>query len=174
MATFGLCEVSAESPSHEIPNRNQMLFQQSIVHGRAIGNGRTSHAQRVLRVLVVDGGRESGNELGKVARRQGHVVRHADDGLAALRAAAGLHPDIVLLNLDLPLMDGCQIARHLRRDFPSRDCLVIALTAKSNDGHRQQCIKAGIDLLLVAPVVPEIFETLLMLECGLVNRLQVA
>jgi CheY-like chemotaxis protein len=69
-----------------------------------------------------------------------------------------------------PLMDGCQVAKHLRSDHVSEDCFVIAFTEWGDDARRKPCMEAGIDLLLRKPVDRDVIETLLMLECLHVNR----
>jgi CheY-like chemotaxis protein len=84
--------------------------------------------------------------------------------------AAAWHPDVVLLDMDTPLMDGCQVAKHLRSDYLSEDCLIIAFAQCVDDARREPCLEAGIDLLLSKPVDRDVVETLLMLECVRVNR----
>jgi DNA-binding response OmpR family regulator len=103
-------------------------------------------------------------------RRWGHATRTARDAPAALRAAAVQRPDVVVLNFDLPGLNGCRAARQLRRDMANKACLLIAVTAWADGSRRQHGIEAGIDLLLVRPVPPAILETLLLLECVHVNR----
>ena len=81
-----------------------------------------------------------------------------------------LGPDVVLLDMETPLMDGCQVAKHLRSDYLSEDCLIIAFAEWVDDASRKPCLEAGIDLLLSKPVDRDVVETLLMLECVRVNR----
>jgi len=125
---------------------------------------------RALRVLVVGHAQDQNDELTQLVRCNGHEVREAHTGHGALRVAAKQHPDVVLLQLEMPLMCGIQVARHLRRDFPSRNCLIIALAPRIDHALRRKCRNAGIDLLFVAPLVADVVETLLMLEWSLVNR----
>jgi CheY-like chemotaxis protein len=120
--------------------------------------------------LVVDAKQESANALVRQARYAGHGAHAAPDGVAALRVAASPHPDVVLLDMETLSMDGCQVAKHLRSAYVSEDCLIIAVTDRADDAHRRLCMEAGIDLLLIKPVDPEVVETLLMLECVRVNR----
>ena len=72
--------------------------------------------------------------------------------------------------METPLMDGCQVAKHLRSDYVREDCLIIAFAEWVDDARRKLCVEAGIDLLLSKPVDPYVVETLLMLECVRVNR----
>jgi CheY-like chemotaxis protein len=120
--------------------------------------------------LVVDDEQESADALGELVGHCGHAACVALDGLAALRVAAAQNPDVVLLGMEMQLMDGCPVARHLRLDFPRKECLVIAVTKRADDVRREQCVEAGIDLVLTKPVNTSVVETLLLLECVRVNR----
>jgi len=146
------------------------LSRQDSAHRGLSPGGRDGFGERVLRVLVVDDARDTTNSLADRVRSWGHATLMADDGATALRVAATGHPDVVLLNLAMPFMDGCQIARQLRLDRPSSDCLIIACAGQADDERRQQCTEAGIDLLLIKPVEPAVVETLLLLECVRANR----
>jgi CheY-like chemotaxis protein len=88
--------------------------------------------------------------------------------------AAGQHPDVVILDIAMSLMDGCQVARQLRLDFVKKDCFIIAVTGNADEECRLQCREAGIDVVLIKPVQPAILETLLMLECARMNRSEAA
>jgi CheY-like chemotaxis protein len=120
--------------------------------------------------LVVDDEQDTADALMWLVRRWGHAARLAYDGVDALQAAADQFPDVVLLDIEMPFMDGCQVARRLRLDFPGKECFIIAVTGRTDDKRRQQCTAAGIDLVLFKPVDPTIVETLLLLECELANR----
>lgn len=125
---------------------------------------------QALRVLVVDhqqviaGGRLS------LFTSWGHTVRLAHDSQAGLIAAAAQQPNVVLLNLELPSMDGCHWARQLRLNAPGIECLIIAMADWSDGERRRQCSEAGIDLLFVDPVAPADLEMLLGLEWVRIHR----
>jgi CheY-like chemotaxis protein len=87
-----------------------------------------------------------------------------------LKVAAAQHPDVVVLDIEMPLMDGCQVARQLRRDFSRKECLIVAVTERADHERGLQCQAAGIDLVLIKPVNSSVVETILMLECERVNR----
>jgi DNA-binding response OmpR family regulator len=125
---------------------------------------------RTLRVLIVDDEQDMTVRLFARVGHWGHDSRMAYHGQAALFAAADQHPDVVLLNLELPSMDGRRLARQLRLDAPRTDCFIIALADWADDERRRQCSEAGIDLLLVNPLDPSVLEVLLELECVRVNR----
>jgi CheY-like chemotaxis protein len=64
----------------------------------------------------------------------------------------------------MPTMDGCRLARLLRRQTHFKDTLLIAITGYSDRGHRVICEEAGFDLCLIKPIEPLTLETLLLLE----------
>jgi CheY-like chemotaxis protein len=140
---------------------------------QALTRDRVSHVRtrpRALRVLVVEDELDAADELIGLVRRWGHAARLARDGRAALQVAAEEYPDVVLMDMNVPLMDGCQVARQLRLNCPGKECFIIATTGQADDARRQQCIESGIDLLFVKPVDAVLVETLLLLEYELVNR----
>lgn len=144
-----------------------------FIRWQALTRDRVSHVRtkrRALRVLVVEDELDAANELIWLVRRWGHAARLACDGHTALQFAAEEYPDVVLMDMNVPLMDGCQVARQLRLDCPGKECFIIAATGQADDALRQQCTESGIDLLFVKPVDAALVETLLLLECELVNR----
>jgi CheY-like chemotaxis protein len=78
--------------------------------------------------------------------------------------AAAEPPDLVLLDIAMPQIDGCDLARQLRGDARLKECFLIAVTGSGDEAHRRRCLQAGIDLVLVKPVDPLILESLLVLE----------
>jgi CheY-like chemotaxis protein len=152
----------------------QVLRQPACTRNTSNESNRVGTGARVLDVLVVDGEQDSANSLVRQVRYWGHAAHAALDGLAALREAAARHLDVVLLDMEMPLIDGCQVAQQLRSDHLSEECLVIAFAARADDACRIRSIEAGIDLLLSKPVDQDVVETLLMLESVRVNRQQAA
>ena len=108
---------------------------------------------RRRRVLVVDDNRDAAEMLGEALRHEGHEVREAYDGLTALVAAAQFQPQLVLLDLGLPGMDGFEIARRLRADPQFGEALkIVALTGYGQEQDRRRTAAVGIDRHLVKPV----------------------
>lgn len=171
MAAFFMDELApTEVVDFDAFKRNQLLCLKASTHDEVSQVGHVSASWRVLQVMVVDDEQHTADTLTGLVRRWGHAARLAYDGLAALRVAAAQDPDVVVLDLEMPFMDGCQVARHLRLDFPNKECLIIAVMEQADDVRRQQCIEAGIDLVLIKPIDPGVVETLLLLEAELVNR----
>ena len=67
-------------------------------------------------------------------------------------------------------MSGLELARQVRQQARLNDCFMIAVTGRTDAGHRLQCEEAGIDLFLIKPVTPSILQTLLILESEYVLR----
>ncbi len=109
-------------------------------------------AQTGLRVLVVEDDPETAQIMAMMFRRRGHEIRIAPDGLAGLEAARDNWPDVVLLDIDLPGMDGWEVARRLDRPAKEKRPLLIAVTGYGEDEDRRRSAEAGIDLHLVKPV----------------------
>ena len=108
---------------------------------------------RRRRVLVVDDNLDAAEMLGEALRHEGHEVREAYDGLQALVAAAQFQPQLVLLDLGLPGMDGFEIARRLRADPQFGETLkIVALTGYGQEQDRRRTAEVGIDRHLVKPV----------------------
>ena len=171
MAALSMSElVTTDVAQSDAFKRNQALRKPESTRNTSSESDRVGAGVRVLRVLVVAAEQGAANTLLRQVRYAGHGAHAAPDGLAALRVAAAWHPDAVLLDLETPLMDGCQIAKHLRSDYLSEDCLIIAFAQCVDDARREPCLEAGIDLLLTKPVDRDVVETLLMLECVRVNR----
>ena len=84
---------------------------------------------RRLRILVVDDRLECARTLGRVVTMLGHDARIAHDGLEGLEVASEFRPDVVLMDIGLPLMDGYEAARHLRDQPWGQGITLVALTA---------------------------------------------
>jgi len=106
------------------------------------------------RVLVVDDHPEVRESLAMLLELQGHEVATARDGLEAVEVAEQLRPDLVLLDLGMPRLDGYGACRRLREQAWGKDLKIVALTGWGQDGDRRQTKEAGFDHHLVKPVAP--------------------
>jgi CheY-like chemotaxis protein len=82
----------------------------------------------------------------------GHTVIAAENGLRALEAAQVEKPEVVLVDIGLPDMDGYQVARALRASSATRDLHVVALTGYATPEHRERALVAGFDHHLAKPI----------------------
>ncbi len=85
----------------------------------------------------------------------------APDGPAALAAAAECAPDVALLDIDLPGLDGCEVARRLRQLPGLGGVVLVAVTGYADEMHRRQCDGAGFGFYIVKPAIPTELKGLL-------------
>jgi signal transduction histidine kinase/ActR/RegA family two-component response regulator len=107
------------------------------------------------RVLVVEDNIDAREVLRTALALEGHEVHEAADGREGLEAALRLLPDVVLLDVGLPGMDGYEVARRIRAEPSGAGMLLVALTGYGQAGDRQRALEAGFDVHLVKPVTPE-------------------
>jgi CheY-like chemotaxis protein len=103
------------------------------------------------RVLVVDDNEDAATSLSTLLRLQGHEVQIAHDGESALAAAPQFLPHVVFLDIGMPGMDGCEVARSLRRQPGLEDVVLAALTGWGQKQDRRRTREAGFDHHLVKP-----------------------
>jgi CheY-like chemotaxis protein len=115
---------------------------------------------RPLRVLIVDDSEDTVSTCGELLRLQGHDVRTAQSGDEALAILESWEPDIALLDIRMPGMDGHELARRIGARAPGRPVLV-AVTGVGDAEARQQARDAGFDHFLIKPVSPDVLTDLL-------------
>lgn len=108
------------------------------------------------RILVVDDNVDAAESLAILLRLSGHEVELARDGMEGFAAAARLRPDVVLLDIGLPRMDGYEVAQRIRREEWGRDILLVALTGWGREEDRRKSSDVGFDHHLVKPVEPAV------------------
>jgi len=113
------------------------------------------------RILVADDNHDAATSLGILLNDAGYDVRTAADGGQALEMAAQFRPDIVLLDIGMPRMNGYEVARQIRAQSWGGDLLLVALTGWGGADHRQQTAQAGFDHHLTKPVDPAALTRLL-------------
>lgn len=113
------------------------------------------------RVLVVDDHHDAAESLALLLRMSGHDVQVAQDGPMALGMAAALRPDIVLLDIGLPGMDGYELARRIRKLPDLGAVQLIAVTGHGGEADRQAAAAAGFHAFITKPVDPEELARLL-------------
>jgi PAS domain S-box-containing protein len=107
------------------------------------------------RVLVVDDNEDAAASLALLLQSLGHETAVAKDGAEALRLAQEFRPDIVLLDIGMPGMDGYEVARRLRDLRGGRPVRVVAITGWGQEADRERSRQAGFDLHLVKPLDPQ-------------------
>jgi len=115
------------------------------------------------RILVVDDNVDAAEALGELLRDFGHEVATAHDGTRALDHARLHRPDIVLLDISMPEMDGYEVAKRIRGELGLGDAFLVALTGYGEDRHRRLAREAGFDQHVTKPVDASKLEELLKL-----------
>jgi two-component system CheB/CheR fusion protein len=123
-----------------------------------------------LRVLVVDDNADLVEMLAMLVEAAGHDVRKALDGQSAISAARSFRPEVVLLDLGLPVITGIHVARELRRHPETVNARLVALTGWGQAEDRRRTQEAGFDHHLTKPTNPDRLRQLLTDIAGEVSR----
>lgn len=118
-------------------------------------------ASRPLRVLVVDDNVDTVLSFTMLLRASGHDVRTAYDGLTAVQAALDYQPDVVLLDIGLPVLNGYEVAKRIRQESTLRNVVLIALTGYGQETDRQEALQSGFNHHLVKPARLEQLQKIL-------------
>jgi CheY-like chemotaxis protein len=114
-----------------------------------------------LRILVADDNADGADSLAMLLQAQGHFVLTARDGLRAIELAETFRPNVILMDVAMPHLDGLSAAREIRlRPWGSR-VRIIALTAWGQEAERRRTHEAGMGCHLVKPVDPQALAALL-------------
>lgn len=114
-----------------------------------------------LRVLIVDDNRDGADALGLVVEAFGNQVHVTYGGTQALDVATAFRPDLMLIDLAMPDMDGCHLVRHFRQLTAFAHTKIVAITGHVDNGHRALAKKAGFDAVLAKPVALKDIEGVL-------------
>jgi CheY-like chemotaxis protein len=113
----------------------------------------------MIRVLIADDKETSRELIRTVLESLGHEVREASDGLEAVRYARELPPDLIILDLQMPVLDGFGALAELRRDRILDATPIMALTASAMQGDREKAIAAGFNSYVSKPIpLPKLRE----------------
>jgi two-component system cell cycle response regulator DivK len=104
------------------------------------------------KLLVVEDNEESREGLSRHLKRKGYEVLTAADGQQAVGTASAESPDLILMDMSLPVLDGWEATRRLKADSATRGIPVIALTAHAMAGDREKALEAGCDEYETKPV----------------------
>jgi signal transduction histidine kinase len=113
------------------------------------------------RILVVDDHLDAASSLAIMLRIMGHEVHTAHDGLEAIEVADAIRPDLILLDIGMPRLDGYETCRRLREHDGGRDASIIALTGWGQDEDKRRSAEAGFDGHLIKPAEPATLGQLL-------------
>jgi two-component system, OmpR family, response regulator len=114
-----------------------------------------------MRVLLVEDKEETARSVSSLLGQDGHVVEVAADGETAVCAARANPPDVVLLGIGLPGIDGYEVARRVQEQPSAKRPLMVVVRGRGQEEDRPGSQEAGIDLHLVKPVLPAYLKQLL-------------
>lgn len=112
-------------------------------------------------MLVVDDNRDSADTMTALLRAWGHEVRTLYDGQSVISIVAEYQPEVVLLDIGLPKINGYELARRLRQSGSLRRIVLVAFTGYGQDEDRQRVREAGFDHHLLKPLEPETLEKII-------------
>lgn len=113
------------------------------------------------RVLIADDNEDAATSLAMLLNMSGHEARTAPDGLEALTIGAAFAPEVILLDIGMPKLNGYDTARRIREQPWGVRIVLVALTGRAQDEDRRRSHEAGFDFHLVKPVDPAALEKLL-------------
>ena len=143
--------VSVESAGTGRGSRFEVRFPLAPPPEPAMPECAASAPQRALDLLVVDDNRDAAESLALMLRLDGHAVRIVCDGEAAIKSAIDQPPDAVLLDINMPGLSGCEVARRMKAEPSLRDTVLVAVTGYGQATHRREIEAAGIQHHLTKP-----------------------
>ena len=126
-------------------------------------SGSSDEALPHCRVLVVDDNADACDGTAMLLHCWGYDARTAFSGFQAIIKAASFAPHLVLLDIEMPDMDGLEVARVMRRSSDGKEPVIVAVSGFDSLFHKRQCATAGFDYYLLKPVDPIAFDQLLWL-----------
>jgi PAS domain S-box-containing protein len=148
-----------EASSAGLGTGSEFVVRLPILAGqpRAAGHTRPVVVYEAVRrrILVVDDNADAAETLALALGMAGHDVRSAADAPSALEVASGFRPEVVILDIGLPGMDGYELARRLRVEEKGDTIVLVALTGYGQEEDRRRGAEAGFDHYLVKPVRPD-------------------
>ena len=116
------------------------------------GSNNNNETAAPLKVLVVEDFEDTRALMRLELEQRGFRVIEATDGVQGVEIATRERPDIIIMDIGLPIMDGIEATRRIRGDNSMRDVLIVALTAHHETEYRAQALAAGCDAYLTKPV----------------------
>lgn len=103
------------------------------------------------RILIVDDEPNIVLALELLMKREGYEIRSVDDGEKAVEAAGEFRPDLILLDVMMPRMDGYEVCQRIRADPSLKDVFIVMLTAKGREVEREKGLALGADIYITKP-----------------------
>lgn len=154
--------VEARSDGHE--QGSEFLVRLPVVASRTVPveeNGGPAASVRGRRILVVDDNRDAATSLAMLLRLMGNQTKTAHDGLEALDVAESFRPDLIMLDIGMPRLNGYDTARRIRELSWGESVVLVALTGWGQEEDRRKSQDVGFNHHLVKPIEPASLEELL-------------
>jgi len=155
--------VEARSEGHGLGS--ELIVRLPVLSAAAVrpaaGSGEPAQLRACRRVLVADDNMDAAESLAMMLEIMGNEVRTANDGLQAVAAAAAFRPDMILLDIGMPGLNGYEACRAIREQLDGGRPVIVACTGWGQEEDRRQSREAGFNFHLVKPVDPADLEALL-------------
>jgi signal transduction histidine kinase/DNA-binding response OmpR family regulator len=138
-----------------------MPVDQRVAAGRRAAERYTASSPGEFAILIVDDNRDATDSMAMLLGMEGYDIRVAYDGPQALDAVRAARPDVILLDIGLPGMDGFQVAQRVRADPDNSSIVIVAVSGYGQEEHRARSTQAGCDHHLVKPIEPAVVSELL-------------
>jgi chemosensory pili system protein ChpA (sensor histidine kinase/response regulator) len=135
----------------DLPELLRTPIQTSAVPSAAEAKAGTRASARLPIALVVDDSLSARRSLTHFLQDAGFEVRQARDGLEAATLLQAFRPDIVLVDLEMPRMNGLELTAHVRGQAATQDLPVVMITSRSTEKHRAQAQASGVNAYFVKP-----------------------
>ncbi len=127
------------------------LVREAEVIDSADGEHDAKPVNRVRTVMIVDDSVTVRKVTSRLMERQGWEVRTAKDGIDAMNQLQETYPDVVLLDIEMPRMDGFEVLRSVRRDGRLKDLPIVMITSRTGEKHQRQALELGVNRFLGKP-----------------------
>lgn len=124
-------------------------------------DGKTTAKAGPARILLIDDNREALQALGLLLELEGHEVTTSDNGPDAIRMMSERHPEVAIIDIGMPGMDGFEVARRVRLDAGLDDVILLALTGYASESDKSRALAAGFDYHLTKPLSLDKLESFL-------------
>lgn len=111
----------------------------------------------MAKILLIEDNEQNRYMMTFLLEKHGHTVVEAPDGMTGLQSAMADRPDLILLDIQLPTIDGYAVAGALRSRPELADCPIVAVTSYAMPGDRDKALQAGCDGYIEKPINPETF-----------------
>jgi CheY-like chemotaxis protein len=138
-----------------------MLADNEMADANSLPAPSVKPAPHRFRILVVDDNHDSALSLAMMLSIMGHETRTAHDGESAVSTAESFLPDVILLDIGLPKLNGYEVASRIRENTWGQSMFLIAVTGWGQEEDRQRSSEVGLNVHMVKPVEPAALERLL-------------